>query len=82
MNKLLSNLKLWHKIVLIIGSFALPVGILAFFTFQSFEENIHLAKIEKSGIAFNRPLSELLREVTAHQLLIQRRHGDEKQLEA
>ncbi len=60
MTKLLSKLKLWQKIALIIGSFALPVSILAFFTFQSFEENIALAKLEKSGVAFNRPLAALL----------------------
>ncbi len=82
MTKLLGKLKLWKKIALIIGSFALPVSILAFFTFQSFEQNIALAKLEKSGIAFNRPLASLLQSLTAHQLLTQRYHGGEKQVEA
>jgi len=49
MTKLLGKLKLRQKLVLIIvGSFALPVGILAYFTFQSFEENIDLARPEQS----------------------------------
>ena len=81
MTKLLGKLKLWQKLVLIVGSFALPVGILAYFTFQSFEENIDLARLEQSGDAFNRPLTDLLRDLAAHQLLLQRYHSGEKQLE-
>ena len=78
MNKLLSNLKLWHKIVLIIGSFALPVGILAFFTFQSFEENIALARQERAGVAVAGTLGNLLRLVGENQLLITREHYGDK----
>jgi methyl-accepting chemotaxis protein WspA len=79
---MLGKLKLWQKIALIIASFALPVGILAFFTFESIDESIDFARLEQSGMAFNRPLADLLREVTAHQLLLQRHHSGEKSLES
>src|SRR5260221_11662595 len=82
MSKLLGRLNLWQKIVLIIAAFALPVGILAFFTFRSVDESIDFARLEQSGMAFNRPLADLLRDLTAHQLLLQRYHTGEKQLEA
>ena len=54
MTRLLRNLRLWQKIVLIIASFVLPVGVLAFFTFQSFEENINITRLEKDGTALGR----------------------------
>ncbi len=82
MNKILGNLQLWQKLLLIIGSFVLPVGILAFFTFESLQENIDLARVELSGDSFNRPLADLLRDVAAHQLLLQRYLSGEKQLES
>lgn len=81
MTKSLNKLKLWQKLALIIGSFVLPIGVLAFFAFQSFQENIQLARQELSGDAFNRPLTELLRDIAAHQLLLQRYYSGEKQLE-
>ncbi|HSI16029.1 MAG TPA: methyl-accepting chemotaxis protein [Chthoniobacter sp.] len=81
MTKILGNLKLWQKLLLIIGSFVLPVGILAFFTFESLQENIDLAQLELSGDSFNRPLTDLLRDIAAHQLLLQRYFSGEKQLE-
>jgi len=82
MTKILGKLKLWQKLLLIIGSFVLPVGILASFTFQSLQEDIDLARQELSGDAFNRPLTDLFRDVSAHQLLLQRYFTGEKQLEA
>lgn len=81
MNTLLSQLKLWQKIVLIIAAFALPVGVLAFFSFRSFEENVTHARLEQAGFAVNLPLSELLHATVTHQVLLQRYHGGEKQVE-
>jgi methyl-accepting chemotaxis protein len=81
MTRLLRNLRLWQKIVLIIASFVVPVGVLAFFTFQSFEENVNIAKLEKDGTAFLRPVAELLRQVTVHRVLVQRYEAGEKGLE-
>lgn len=81
MTKILGKLKLWQKLLLIIASFALPVGTLAIFTFQSLQENIDLARRELSGDSFNRPLTDLLRALSTHQLLLQRYFSGEKQLE-
>ncbi len=81
MAKLLGKLSLWQKIALIIASFALPIGILAFFTFRSVDESIDFARLEQSGMTFNRPLADLLRDLTTHQVLLQRYQGGEKQLE-
>lgn len=81
MTKILGKLKLWQKLLLIIASFTLPVGTLAVFTFQSLQENIDLARRELSGDGFNRPLTDLLRDLSAHQLLLQRYFSGEKQLE-
>jgi methyl-accepting chemotaxis protein WspA len=81
MTKLLGKLKLWQKLLLIIGAFVLPVGSLAFFTFESLQASIDLARLELSGGAFNRPLTDLLRDIAAHQLLLQRYFSGEKQLE-
>jgi len=82
MAHLLGKLNLWQKIALIIAAFALPVGILAFFTFRSVDESIKFARLEQSGLTFNRPLTDLLRDLTAHQILLQRYQTGEKQLEA
>ena len=82
MTKLLNKLKLWQKLALIISSFALPIGVLAFFTFQAFQDDIQLARQELSGDGFNRPLTELLHDIAAHQLLLQRYYSGEKQLES
>lgn len=81
MTKILGKLNLGQKLLLIIGAFVLPVGVLAFFTFESLQENIDLARLELSGDGFNRPLADLLRDVAAHQLLLQRYFSGEKQLE-
>ncbi|EDY19645.1 methyl-accepting chemotaxis sensory transducer [Chthoniobacter flavus Ellin428] len=82
MTKLLNKLKLWQKLALIISSFALPIGVLAYFTFQSFQDDIQLAHQELAGDAFNRPLTELMRDLAAHQLLLQRYYNGEKELES
>jgi methyl-accepting chemotaxis protein len=77
----LRNLRLWKKIVLIIAAFVVPVGVLAFFTFQSFEENVSITRLERDGTAFLRPVAELLHQVTIHRVLVQRYEAGEKQLE-
>jgi len=81
MSTLLGKIKLWQKIALIIGSFSLPLVILAIFTFQSFNESIALARLEKTGLQFARPLTDLMRDMCAHQLLIKRIRSGEKGLE-
>jgi methyl-accepting chemotaxis protein len=81
MTRLLRNLRLWQKIVLIIASFVLPVGVLAFFTFQSIEDNVDITRLERDGTAFLRPVADLLHQVTAHRVLVQRYEAGEKQLE-
>src|SRR5580693_2113983 len=81
MTRLLRNLRLWHKIVLIIVAFVVPVGVLAFFTFQSFEENIDITRLERDGTAFLRPVADLLHQVTVHRVLVQRYQAGEKQLQ-
>ncbi|HEX4083966.1 MAG TPA: methyl-accepting chemotaxis protein [Chthoniobacteraceae bacterium] len=82
MTRLLRKLRLWQKIVLIIAAFVLPVGVLAFFTFQSFEENVRIALLEKDGTAFLRPAAELLHAVTEHRVLVQRYEMGEKDLQS
>ncbi len=72
MKKLLSNLRFWQKIVLIIGAFVLPFSILAFFTFKNSRQEIQVAELELDGVKVIRPLATLLQEVCAHQILIQR----------
>ncbi len=79
--RLLRNLRLWQKIVLIIASFVLPVGVLAFFTFQSFEDNINITVLERDGTAFLRPVADLLYQVTCHRVLVERYLAGEKQLQ-
>ncbi len=81
MTTLLRNFRLWQKIVLIIVSFVVPVGVLAIFTFQSFEENVDITRLERDGTAFLRPVADLLRQVTAHRTLVQRYDAGEKGLE-
>jgi methyl-accepting chemotaxis protein len=81
MTALLRNLRLWQKIVLIIAAFVLPVGVLAFFTFQSYEDNIDITRLERDGTAFLRPVAELLHQVTIHRVLVLRYDAGEKQLE-
>lgn len=81
MTRLLRNLRLWQKIVLIIASFVLPVGVLAFFTFQSIEDNVNITRLERDGTAFLRPVAELLHQVTLHRVLVQRYEAGEKQVE-
>jgi methyl-accepting chemotaxis protein len=82
MTRLLRNLRLWQKIVVIIASFVLPVGVLAFSTFQSIEDNVKIARLERDGTAFLRPVAELLHQVTIHRVLVQRYQAGEKQLQA
>jgi methyl-accepting chemotaxis protein len=74
-------LRLWQKIVLIIASFVVPVGVLAFFTFQSFEENVDITRLEKDGTAFLRPCADLLTQVCNDRVLVQRYDSGEKDLE-
>ena len=60
MTRLLRNLRLWQKIVLIIVAFVVPVGVLAFFTFQSFEENVDICRLEQNGTATAPPYLALV----------------------
>lgn len=76
----LGYLRFWQKIVLIIGAFVLPFGVLAFFTFQSYKENIEITVLEKEGTAVLRPLASLLNQLCTHEVLVQRYAAGEKDL--
>ena len=80
MKKWLGYLRFWQKIVLIIGAFVLPFGILAFFTFQSYEENIGITVLEKDGTAVLRPLASLLVFLCRHEVLVQQCRAGDKSL--
>src|ERR1043166_9242071 len=72
MNKTLSRLKLWQKIVLIICTFTLPLGVLGVFVFQGYQKDIKLAQWEKWGNEYQRPLEQLLELLPQHQSLVAR----------
>lgn len=70
MAKLLGNLKLWQKILAIIGAFVLPFSVLAYFMFHLYHEFIQFALLERQGIVLIRPLATLLGQVQAHELQV------------
>src|SRR5213075_445273 len=80
MNRILSRLKLWQKIVVIICTFTLPLGVLGVFVFQGYQKDISFAQFEKWGNEYQRPLEELLDLLPQHQSLLARFLGTEKQL--
>lgn len=82
MAKFLGKLQLWQKIVLVVGAFVLPFGALAFFTFQAYEEHIHIATLEQDGTATIRPMAALLEQLNLHELLTLQHRAGQKQLEA
>src|SRR5438105_2558226 len=79
MNKLLSRLKLWQKIVVIICTFTLPLGVLGVFVFQGYQKDISFARLEKCGNEYQRPLEDLLELLPQHQALLGRYLGGEKE---
>ena len=56
---------------LVCGTFMLPIAILCFFVVANVNEFIHFARWETYGIAYQRPLEELLRNVQDHQIAAQ-----------
>src|SRR5947207_155473 len=82
MNRLLGRLKLWQKIVVIICTFTLPLGVLGIFVFQGYDKDINFARFEKWGNQYQRPLEELLELLPQHQSLLARYLGSEKQIKA
>ena len=58
MNRILSRLKLWQKIVVIIATFTLPLGVLGVFVFQGYHQDIHFAQMERYGNEYQRPLED------------------------
>jgi methyl-accepting chemotaxis protein len=81
MKQWLSNRRLWQKIVLIIGTFVLPFGILGFFFLKSFKEDIGIAEYELDGSQVLRPVAQAIAEVSRHGALIKRYSMGEKGLE-
>jgi methyl-accepting chemotaxis protein len=81
MANLIGNLRLWQKILLIVGAFVLPFGVLAFFTFQAYDEHIGIARLELEGTAMIRPMADLLDQLNAHELLNQQYRAGLKQFE-
>src|SRR3954468_24747025 len=82
MNKILSRLKLWQKIVLIICTFTLPLGVLGVFVFQGYQKDIDFARSEKNGNEYQRPLEQLLQLLPEHESLLSRYLSGEKPLKA
>src|SRR4051812_46469285 len=80
MNRLLSRLKLWQKIVVIICTFTLPLGVLAVFVFQGYHKDINFAQFEKYGNEYQRPLEAVLELLPQHQSLATRYLAGDKQL--
>ncbi len=80
MNRILSRLKLWQKIVVIICTFTLPMSVLGVFVFQGYHQDIHFAQMERYGNEYQRPLEELLEAFPHHQTLLGRYIAGEKQL--
>ena len=82
MNRLLSRLKLWQKIVVIICTFTLPLGVLGVFVFHGYHRDIQFAQMEKYGNEYQRPLEDLLDAIPQHQSLCSRFIAGDKQLKS
>src|SRR5436309_15503475 len=80
MNRLLSRLKLWQKIVVIICTFTLPLGILGVFVFQGYHKDMQFAQMEKYGNEYQRPLEDLLASIAQHQSLCSEFLAGDKQV--
>ena len=82
MTKFLSSLKFWQKIVLVLGAFILPIGVLAFFTFGAFQDHLALVHLEQHGNAFARPVAELMQHIDDHMNLAERHQAGQKQTDS
>jgi len=80
MNRILSRLKLWQKIIVIICTFTLPLGVLVVFVFQGYQKDINFARWEKWGNEYQRSLEELLDLLPQHHSLLTRYLGNEREL--
>ena len=67
-----SGVSIPKKILLVAGSFSLPIAVLAYFVVANINEFIDFARYETAGTTYQRPLAVLLREIPNH--FIQRLH--------
>jgi len=80
--KLFKRMKLWQKIALTIGAFAVPLAFLAVYLYRGYDKDIKFAQWEKYGNEYQRPLEQLLQRLPEHQLLARRYLAGEKGLAA
>lgn len=67
-----------QRLLLISGSFLLPVAVLLYFTVEGIQERISFATAEKTGNAYQRPLEKFLHGVYTHRLMALRVLGGDK----
>lgn len=68
---MLKNMKVWQKLTLISLSFSLPLAVLLSLLIRGINADIHFARLERSGNAYQRPLELLLEYLPQHQRLAQ-----------
>ncbi|MBC7782689.1 MAG: response regulator [Burkholderiales bacterium] len=69
MLKMLSNLKVAHKLMLVSMIFLLPDSIMLYLFITGINENIDFARLEQVGNEYQRPLERLLKLVPQHRLM-------------
>jgi methyl-accepting chemotaxis protein len=68
----LQSLRVSHKLILISLSLLLPLSVLLYYTVSGINHHIRFAELERHGVAYQRPLEELLRHLPRHEFLAQR----------
>jgi hypothetical protein len=75
--KWFNNLKVAQKLALASIFFMMPDSIMLYLFITGINENIHFARLEKIGNQYQRPLENLLDEVSRHRLLSMNAFADE-----
>lgn len=79
--RLFQGTRISHKLLLISGSFLLPIAVLLYFMIAKFNDDIRFTTLELYGNEYQRPLVELLEVIPRHQQLVSRQLAGDTTLE-
>src|SRR5690242_8078735 len=67
---LMNRLRYPFKFALIGGLFLMPLTVVSYFFQKEINQGIEFATLEQQGAAYDRPVTQLLRDVLKHQQLV------------
>ncbi|MFM7830697.1 MAG: hypothetical protein ACKPJD_02860, partial [Planctomycetaceae bacterium] len=80
--KILDNLKLSKKLILICVIFMLPTAVLLVRSVMEINKSIQFTEAEVKGNSFLRPLNELMESISEHRDLLVRKSQGQKGMES